>query len=203
MNGGSPILVTSAPWNAPSTMPHTAPINSASSEGTPWSAASLAITRWVSSIAVPTARSTPAVRTMSVWPMASVASTAVCCSMMPMVSGRWKRPLPKIVNTTHAASSTKAGLSTGYRCRACWIRSSGVLERCSAATPAAPAGTGSGEPMSCLPRCGSVLGSDDPTSSLPRTGCQLVSPSRSSGPRPPRCCRHHRRRCRSPGSRRC
>ena len=73
----------------------------------------LATTRCVSNIAVPTARSTPAVRMISVWPTASVASTAVWLSIVPMFSVLWNAPLPRIVNTMHDSTSTNAGLIVG------------------------------------------------------------------------------------------
>ena len=92
------------------------PMSSARTPGTPLLAARLAMTSMDRMAIAPTDRSMPAVRMISVCPIASAAITATCCRMMPMVSGAMKRGL-MIVNTMTEMISTNNGLIEGWACR--------------------------------------------------------------------------------------
>ena len=71
MNGGSRTRVTSTPVTTPKPTQVRIPRAIACSGGTPLATASFAMMIWPSAITVPTERSMPAVRMISVWPIAS------------------------------------------------------------------------------------------------------------------------------------
>ena len=78
MNGGRPIRVTSTPCSNPNAAQEPIPSSSASAGGRPLTTASLVMTIEPSAMIVPHARSMPAVRMISVWPIASVPITITC-----------------------------------------------------------------------------------------------------------------------------
>ena len=78
MNGGIASPTTSPPLTNPTIMHVAMPSRIASTGGTPESTASLVMTIEPSAIAVPHDRSMPAVRMISVWPIASVPTTITC-----------------------------------------------------------------------------------------------------------------------------
>ena len=87
MNGGSLIRVISRPLNAPARPPTTMPMIKDAHPGTPWSNAVLAITIDENTMIAPQERSIPAVRMISVWPIARVPTTAVCWAITPRSVG--------------------------------------------------------------------------------------------------------------------
>ena len=88
MNGGSAIRVTSRPLTKPERARRPAmPSRIASSGGTPLSTAILVITMQPNAITVPHDRSMPAVRMISVWPMASVPTTITCWMISEKFAG--------------------------------------------------------------------------------------------------------------------
>ena len=91
MNGGSRSRVTSAPLSRPQAVPTPKPSSSASRPGSPWSAASLAITIEDRTMIAPTERSMPAVRMTSVWAMPSVPTTITCWTISDRFAGARKR----------------------------------------------------------------------------------------------------------------
>src|ERR1700712_4901555 len=76
-------------------------------------------------MAMPMDRSMPAVRMMTLYPTASAATTATCCTSSESAWGR-KKLSAKMPNTITATMSTIRGLSAGLPCRTCWIRCAGV-----------------------------------------------------------------------------
>ena len=82
--------------------------------GTPESTASLVITIEPSAIAVPHDRSMPAVRMISVWPMASVPITITCWMISEKFAGSRKRS-DWVVKKMHARISAISGPSCATR----------------------------------------------------------------------------------------
>src|SRR6266511_5394670 len=108
MNGGSRSPVTSEPLNAPKAAQTSSPMRIASSGCMPLSTASLVMTMLPNAITAPLDRSIPAVRMMSVWPIARVPTTITCCTTsdrLPPVRNRddWA------VKKTTASSSAMIG----------------------------------------------------------------------------------------------
>jgi hypothetical protein len=79
MKGGSLTLVTSRPLIRPNSVVTPMPHSMASAGGRPSSVANLVITMPPSAITMPQDRSMPAVRMISVWPMAMTPTTITCC----------------------------------------------------------------------------------------------------------------------------
>ena len=118
MNGGSPNCAASPPLIPPASAPHITPIRSATLAGTPAVAASSAMTICARIITAPTERSIPAVSMMTVCPIARQPSTASCCSISEMSSGRRKRGF-NASNTAIETTSTITGAPAGCRCSQC------------------------------------------------------------------------------------
>ncbi len=85
MKGGSFSRVTSRPLTAPAAVPTTIPIRIATGPGIPLSALSLALSSIARMEIAPTDRSMPAVRMISVWPIARAPTTATCCMISDCV----------------------------------------------------------------------------------------------------------------------
>src|SRR3990167_791065 len=79
MKGGSLMRVTSSPLTRPKAVVAPMPSTMASSGCRPSSVTTLVITMEPSAITMPHDRSMPAVRMISVWPMASRPTTITCC----------------------------------------------------------------------------------------------------------------------------
>ncbi len=108
MNGGSLNRVTSTPLRRPPRVPTAKPASRASQPGQPCSADSFAITIMARMVSAPTDRSMPAVRMMSVCPMASAATTATCCRTSERDCGLENRELIE-ANTMKETMSTSRG----------------------------------------------------------------------------------------------
>ena len=91
MNGGSLMRVTSRPLSSPNSAVTAMPHRMASGAGRPRSAANLVITMLPSAITMPHDRSMPAVRMISVWPMAMTPTTITCCRISEKFSPLKKR----------------------------------------------------------------------------------------------------------------
>ena len=78
------------------------------------STANLVITIEPSAIAVPHDRSMPAVRMISVWPIASVPTTITCWMISEKLAGSRKRS-DCVVKNAHARSSANSGPSCATR----------------------------------------------------------------------------------------
>ena len=76
----------------------------------------------------PTERSMPAVRMMRVWPMASMATIAVCCTSSDREFAEANRGL-MIEKTTTVTTRRAAGLTVGWACRRCCTRWTGPWAR--------------------------------------------------------------------------
>ena len=94
MKGGMRRRVMSSPLSIPQAVPKAKPRSRAATPGTPNSLEALAMMMETKTAMAPTERSTPAVRMMSVWPMASVPTTAT----WPMTS----ETLPALRNRSGA-----------------------------------------------------------------------------------------------------
>ena len=116
MNGGSFRRVTSAPLRSPQVVPTPNPISSASSPGTPWSADSLAITIDDNTMMAPTDRSMPAVRMISVWPIAMTPTTITCCRIRERFSPVRKRSV-RVAKKRQATARATKGPSAAARGR--------------------------------------------------------------------------------------
>src|SRR5829696_294340 len=114
MNGGRLRLTTSPPLTTPTSMQVRTPSRIAISGGTPESTASLVITIEPSAIAVPQDRSMPAVRMISVWPIASVPITITCWMIREKFVGsrNWS---DCVVKKMHARISAISGPSCATR----------------------------------------------------------------------------------------
>jgi hypothetical protein len=121
MNGGRLIRVTKNPFKAPPAVPIRMPIRIASGPGTPPEDARLAMISIENTVSAPTDRSMPAVRMISVWPMASAAMIATCWNRIDNVCGCRNRGLTT-AKTITATISTSNGLRAGWACRTCWMR---------------------------------------------------------------------------------
>ena len=114
MNGGSARPTTSPPLTKPTSMQVAMPSRIASTGGTPESTASLVITIEPSAIAVPHDRSMPAVRMISVWPMASVPITITCWMISEKFAGSRNRS-DCVVKKMQASISAISGPSCATR----------------------------------------------------------------------------------------
>ena len=94
------------------------------------STASLVITMPPSAITMPHDRSMPAVRMISVWPMAMTPTTMTCCRISEKFSPLRKRSLC-VAKKTHASSSAMNGPERGRAAAAC-------LSMCARAVVAEP-----------------------------------------------------------------
>ena len=114
MNGGRLRPTTSPPLTKPTIMHVATPSRIASSGGTPESTASLVITIDPRAIAVPQERSMPAVRMISVWPMASVPTTITCWMISEkfLASRNWS---DCVVKKMQASSRAISGPSCAMR----------------------------------------------------------------------------------------
>ena len=114
MNGGIASPTTSPPLMNPTAMQVRMPSRIASIGGTSLSTAILVITIEPSAIAVPHDRSMPAVRMISVWPMASVPTTMTCWMISEKFAGSRKRS-DCVVKNAQARSSAISGPSCATR----------------------------------------------------------------------------------------
>src|SRR3954465_4537467 len=114
MNGGIDRPTTRPPLTRPTIIHVAIPSRIASRGGTPELTASLVITIEPSAIAVPQDRSMPAVRMISVWPMASVPITITCWMMSEKFSG-WRNRSDCVVKKMHARASASSGPSCATR----------------------------------------------------------------------------------------
>ena len=107
MNGGRLRPTTRPPLTKPTIMQVATPSRIAISGGTPESTASLVITIDPSAIAVPHDRSMPAVRMISVWPMASVPTTITCWMISEKFLGsrNWSDCVVKKMQASSRANS--------------------------------------------------------------------------------------------------
>ena len=105
MNGGSLMRVTSRPFISPNKAVTPMPHRMASGAGTPRSAANFVITMLPSAMTMPQDRSMPAVRMISVCPMAMTPTTITCCRISEKFSPLKKRSVvaPKIAQAMISA----------------------------------------------------------------------------------------------------
>ena len=110
MKGGSLIRVTSRPLTRPNSAVTPMPHRIASGAGSPSSTASLVITMPPSAMTMPHDRSMPAVRMISVWPIAMTPTTMTCCRTSEKFSPVRKRSL-WVAKKTQASSRAMKGPS--------------------------------------------------------------------------------------------
>ena len=117
MNGGSRMEVISAPFKKPKAAATSKPHRMARYGLRPSSTANLVMTMELSAISMPQDRSMPAVRMMSVCPMASTPTTMTCCRISEKFWPERNRSLC-VAKKAHAASSAMNGPSvdSGGRC---------------------------------------------------------------------------------------
>ena len=146
MNGGSRRRVMSKPLSRPALVPKAKPISRAATPGTPKSAESLPMMTEVNTAMAPTERSMPAVRMMSVCPMARVPTNMTCWTTRLALNGVRNRSLPKL-NTTSMAARKKSGARAGYLCSRRWSRcgSVGRWRSCSLISPSTASAVASAE----------------------------------------------------------
>jgi hypothetical protein len=119
MKGGSLILVTSRPLSRPKPMVTAMPQAMASRGGRPWSTANLLMTMEPSAMTMPHDRSMPAVRMISVWPIAMTPTTMTCCRISEKLPADRKRSDWNEKNT-QAASRASSGPSVAIGGRWCF-----------------------------------------------------------------------------------
>jgi hypothetical protein len=117
MNGGSRSRVTSPPLRTPNPVATSRPMAIASSGGTPPSTASFVMKIDDSAMTAPHDRSMPAVRMISVWPMASVPTTITCWSTSERFEPDRKRSDLMEKKTTAIASASNGPATDTARAR--------------------------------------------------------------------------------------
>src|SRR4051812_18207301 len=130
MKGGNFIRLTRSPFASPKSVVTPTPAAIATDTGSPRSTASFVITMLPSAITVPHDRSTPAVRIISVCPMAMTPSTMTCWRMSEKFSPVRKRSL-RVAKNAHAAMRARRGpsvASVGRRLTARLLRAEAQLQ---------------------------------------------------------------------------
>src|SRR5262245_54087854 len=133
MNDGRRTMVTSSPFASPKATVTARPHRIARYSFMPLATASLVMTMLPSAIIIPHERSMPAVRMISVWPIAMTPTTITCCRMSEKFCSDRKRS-DCVVKKAHASTRASSGATTvpsatrGNRNAGNFIRCSGCAD---------------------------------------------------------------------------